>query len=351
MLHYKIIAGSSANIPGIPNDSIHFAVTSPPYLDVKAYDRDNPENIGNYKLEKQLDMLKPVYSEIFRILQPGRKFVVNVPDMISISPIDGKICHIPVHYETIKLLNEIGFVWESPYTWNKMHSRSAASSGSFPYPVGVVLVHDFEAIAVMRKPGEVDYSHISKEEREASKMSSEFMRDAMYNSINMMGETQVDFHIAAYPVELVDRFIRLYSYVGETVYDPFLGSGTTMISAKKLARSGIGCEIGFKTPDGIPWIEHVKKRVGWNDGSVVGEQVLYEIINPQGEVIDSSVVAGRGKLNAKELLEAQLGGETLFNYKGDGPEVNIDVEPAIKEEPKERKKKEPEVDDRQGRLF
>jgi modification methylase len=348
MLFHKIIAGNNQRVPAIPTESIHLAITSPPYLKAKDYDIDNPENIGNYDLKEQLEMVKSTYSEVFRVLKPGRKFIVNVPDMVSISPIDNRSCHVPLYYETVKLLQDIGFIYESPFYWCKLHSRSANNQGTWPYPGGVILVHDIEPCAIMRKPGTPDYSHVNKDQREASKMSGEFMKDAMYNTLHVGGETQIKYHIAAFPEELPERFILLYSFVGETVYDPFGGSFTTSFEAKRLERSSIACDIGYKTPDAIPWIEHVKQRLGWLDGSLHGDQILYEVVDPDGKVITSESVEGRGKLEKNVMNEAEVIGRPLEKYQG---EVSTEEVIIIPNNDKLKKKKEPEIDQNQQRLF
>ncbi len=137
MLHYKMLIGNSNSVPAIESGSIHFIFTSPPYglKNLITYDKDNPENLGNYEKQDYLNLMKPVYKECFRILKSGRKMIVNITDAVTKSEIDEKATHYRTTHKTLDLLEEIGFVFEQNIIWWKgqtvgFHTNVSSRPGS-----------------------------------------------------------------------------------------------------------------------------------------------------------------------------------------------------------------------------
>ncbi|MHB8153906.1 MAG: DNA-methyltransferase [Bacillati bacterium] len=311
MLQYIINIGSSTNVSTIDSDSIEFAVTSPPYGPVVDYDRDNPDNIGNYGMDEYFKRMELVYSEVFRILKPGRKFAVNIVDLVSTAE-DGKMTFLEYEKWTLELLQKVGFVIQTKFRWNKGSSKRLGHSGSIPYPPSPVIVIDSEVIFVMRKPGSSEPS-ILERERELSKLPPDFISTAITDVWNIKAETSIKWHPAPYPEELIARLVRLYSFVGETVYDPFLGSGTTMAVCKKWGRSCIGTEIGYNLREGSKyqtWLDAVKARVGWKINAY-GEQVIWKVIDlNNASKCEESITSGIEKPEG----EIQKASGDLFSF-------------------------------------
>lgn len=304
MLTYRIINGDNRNVPVIPSGSVHLAVTSPPYEDVVDYDRSNPNNIGNYRAKEYISMITQSFKEVFRVLRPGRKFIVNIADTYMESKLDGKSSISECGRMMVDICKEIGFELEVRIIWDKGLATSLDLMGTWPFPASPIIFQKDEWIYVFRKPGEADNSHVSAEEKEASRMPTSFTREHVYSVWHIKPENSIDWHPAPYPIELPEACVRMYSFVGETVYDPFLGTGTTMLAAKEWGRSCIGTEIGYKTPDGIDWLTHIKQKVTWLGGDVFGKQVSYDVVTPEGMII-SDVVRGKG---VEKLIERNKAG-------------------------------------------
>lgn len=293
-LKYTINIGDTTNVPTVPNESVHLVVTSPPYMDVKAYARSDENNIGNYKDTKYYELMRKVYTECYRMLKPGRTLVTNVAD-VTCKKKDGKSGYLLLGFETIKLLEEIGFIHKETVMWSKGRNRAKGKSppGTLPYPPQPMLLANFEHCIIVRKPGKPKIE-VSNEAQEASKMNTEFLKEVLYTSWYVKAETDLGWHIAPFPQELVSRFIRLYSFVSETVYDPFLGSGSTMLASMSFRRSCIGTEIGYVLHHPIYsyWLDVVKERLRWGAQSITGDDIEYTIND-----------LGTGA--SRELLEAE----------------------------------------------
>ncbi len=240
-MNHKLIIGNCMTMPEITDGSVQLVVTSPPYFnapfDYKGLFRDYQQYLG---------VLRNVARESFRVLADGRIFVLNIDDML----IDGE--KFPIVADSIKIFQEAGFRYRDRITWKKPEGylRISRRSGVMlqnPYPMYFYPDNLLESIIIFQK-GKFDYRSISKEVREKSKVDlKEFQQKKWFMTLwemnNVMPGSTLEKDIAAFPEELPYRAIKLFSYAGETVLDPFAGSGTTMKMARKLGRNSIGIEI------------------------------------------------------------------------------------------------------------
>jgi site-specific DNA-methyltransferase (adenine-specific) len=165
-------------------------------------------------------------------------------------------------------------IWQKPTTMNT--TGGASVMGSFPYPRNGIIKIDYEFILVFKKPGEAP--KVSKELKEKSKLSKEEWNEYFNGHWNFNGERQTE-HLAMFPEELPKRLIKMFSFVGDTVLDPFLGSGTTMLAAKNLGRNSIGYEIN---PD---FLNIIKKKIGIDETKLF-ENHKFEILKQESLDID-----------------------------------------------------------------
>lgn len=244
---HKIILADCSNMKEISNNSIHLMVTSPPYFNAPF---DYKGFFGSYN--KFLNLMKKFASETFRVLDEGRIAVVNCDDML----VDGE--KFPIVTDITKIFMDAGFRYRDKIIWRKPEGyiRISRRSGvilQHPYPMYYYPDNLQESILIFQK-GKFKYSKISKEIKEISKIDvREFQNNkwflTVWDMVNRLPfkniETNLDYP-AAFPDELPYRIIKLFSYKGETVLDPFLGSGTTMKMAILLGRNSIGYEIDEK---------------------------------------------------------------------------------------------------------
>ena len=266
--HHKLIFGNCMNMEEIQDESIHLILTSPPYFNAPFDYKNLFENYDQY-----LGVLKKVAKEMFRVLQQGRIFVLNIDDML----IDG--IKYPIVADAIKIWQNAGFRYRDKIMWKKPdgYLRISRRSGVLlknPYPMYFYPDNLLESIIIFQK-GKFDYRSKSQEIRKSSMIDTkEFQKNGWYKTLweitNVLPGSQLEKNIAAFPEEIPNRIIKLFSYVGETVLDPFLGSGTTMKVAKKLNRNSIGIEI-------IRDLEEViRKKTGFDKES---EKENLEIVN------------------------------------------------------------------------
>lgn len=238
---HKIIFGNCMSMDEIQDESIHLVVTSPPYFNAP-FDYKNLFN--NY--DQYLGVLKKVSKEIFRVLQQGRIFVVNIDDML----IDG--IKYPIVADAIKIIQNAGFRYRDKIIWKKPdgYLRISRRSGVLlknPYPMYFYPDNLLESIIIFQK-GKFDYKTTSYNVKKSSIIDiEEFQENGWYKTLweitNVLPGSPLEKNIAAFPEEIPYRIIKLFSFTGETVLDPFLGSGTTMKVAKKLNRNSVGIEI------------------------------------------------------------------------------------------------------------
>ena len=254
----KIIIGDSREMVELTDSSVQLIVTSPPYWSIKNYEVKNQIGYGQ-SLHEYLKDLYRVWKESYRVLEPGRRLIINIGDQFARSIIYGRYKIIPLHAEIIAQCEDIGFDYMGSIIWQKkttMNTTGGANvMGSYPYPPNGMIEIDYEHILIFKKPGKS--KKIPKELKEKSRLTKEEWKEYFYGHWYFGGVRQVD-HQAMFPDELPRRLIKMFTFVGETVLDPFLGSGTTAKVALELNRNAIGYEINEK------FLEVIKKKIKIN---------------------------------------------------------------------------------------
>ena len=240
---HKIVIGDSRNMVEIPNESIHLVITSPPYWQLKDYGNDNQIGFDD-SYQTYINNLNLVWKECERVLHNGCKICINIGDQFARSVYYGRYKIMPIRTEIIKFCESIGFDYMGAIIWQKVttcHTTGGATvMGSFPYPRNGIIKLDYEFILIFKKLGKAP--KVSRENKEKSKMTKEEWNKYFSGHWNFAGEKQGK-HLAMFPEELPKRLIRMYSFAGDTILDPFLGSGTTSLAAKHLSRNSVGYEI------------------------------------------------------------------------------------------------------------
>ena len=240
----------------VEDESVHLVVTSPPYWHIKDYGVEGQIGYGQ-TLHEYLRDLYAVWQECFRVLRKGRRLCINIGDQFARSIIYGRYKIIPLHAEIISQCEEIGFDYMGAVIWQKkttMNTTGGANvMGSFPYPPNGMIEIDYEFILLFKKPGKME--RVPADVKEASKLTKEEWKEYFCGHWKFGGAKQVG-HEAMFPEELPRRLIKMFSFSGETVLDPFLGSGTTAKVALELNRNAIGYEIN----DGF--LKIIKKKLG-----------------------------------------------------------------------------------------
>jgi len=241
-----LCCGDSREMDWVPSGSVHLVLTSPPYWTLKEYPRHKSQLGLIEDYDAFLDELDRVWKHAFRVLVPGGRLVCVVGDVCLSRRRHGKHSVMPLHADIVVRARKIGFDNLSPIFWYKISNANyeVENGSSFlgkPYEPNAIIKNDVEFILMLRKPG--GYRQPTDEQREASKLTKEEYQEWFRQVWNgLMGES-TKYHPAPYPEELAHRLVRMFSFFGDTVLDPFMGTGTTLLAAAKCGRNSIGVEI------------------------------------------------------------------------------------------------------------
>ena len=245
MTCHRLVNGDARDLSFIPDESVHLVLTSPPYWNLKRYN-ENPDQMGHIdNYEAFLAELKKVWEHVFRILVPGGRLVCVVGDVCVSRRRFGRHLVFPLHADICVICRHIGFDNLNPIIWHKIANASyEVTNGSKflgkPYEPNAIIKNDMEFILMQRKPG--GYRKPTDEQRRQSMIDKKAFARWFQQIWNIPGASTKK-HPAPFPLELATRLVRMFSFVGDTVLDPFCGSGTTMVAAFKNNRNSIGVEI------------------------------------------------------------------------------------------------------------
>ena len=242
---HRLINADARDLSFLEDESVHLAVTSPPYWNLKKYN-DHPDQMGHIQdYEEFLDELRRVWEHAYRVLVPGGRLVCVVGDVCVSRRRYGRHLVFPLHADICVLCRKIGFDNLNPIIWHKIANASyeVPNGSKFlgkPYEPNAIIKNDMEFILMQRKPG--GYRKPTAEQRRESMIAKDdFSR--WFQQIWRITGASTRSHPAPYPLELAHRLVRMFSFVGDTVLDPFCGTGTTMVAAMKCGRSSVGVEI------------------------------------------------------------------------------------------------------------
>ncbi|MGC8621706.1 MAG: DNA-methyltransferase [Caldisphaera sp.] len=266
----KIIFGDARDMREVPSGSVNLVVTSPPYFNAPF---DYPSLFKDYN--EYLEMIRSVSKEIYRVIAPGRIACFVTQDV----RVEGKLYPVPA--DIVRIMVEEGFTYRDRIIWRKPEgyiriSRRSGVQIQHPFPMYFYPDNIYEEILILQK-GKYNYPKESPDFKKSKIDIKEFIKEKWYLSVwditNVLPvKGRVEEGIAAFPEEIPYRLIKLFSYVGETVLDPFMGSGTTLKVALQLGRKAIGYELD------IELVDAVKKKLGIGQSSLLPSDNPVEII-------------------------------------------------------------------------
>lgn len=236
-----------ARLMPFADESVHLVVTSPPYWTLKEYNAHSGQlgSVEDYEdFHNQLDQ---IWHHCYRLLVPGGRLVVVVGDVcLARRRNHGRHMVMPLHADISVRARRIGFDYLTPIFWHKIANASyEVENGSAflgkPYEPNAIIKNDVEYILMLRKPG--GYRKPTDIQRQRSKLGKEEYSRWFRSFWQEIPGASTKDHPAPFPVDLAYRLIRMFSFVGDTVLDPFMGSGTTAIAAIRAARNSVGVEI------------------------------------------------------------------------------------------------------------
>lgn len=278
MTNHLLYHGDSRHLDHIADRSVHLVLTSPPYFNLKEYRRGNNQLgiIDDY--QEFINELEKVWRECYRVLVPGGRVVCVVGDVCLSRRKYGRHVVMPLHSDIVVSCRRVGFDNLNPILWHKISNASfeANTNSSIlgkPYEPNAIIKNDVEYILMERKPG--GYRKPTEEQRAKSRIEKEDFQNWFSQIWEMPGASTRNGHPAPFPLELATRLVKMFSFVGDTVLDPFCGSGTTMVAAMNSGRNSIGVEVEAY------YCEQIVKRMGsqlklFNDYSFAYDDLTHE---------------------------------------------------------------------------
>lgn len=268
MSTHRIIFADSRQMPEVADHSVHLVVTSPPYWCIKDYDHHG--QIGyDQSYEEYLGDLGQVLAECHRVLCPGCRAAINIGDQYLRATEHGRYRVQPIPADIITIGRKVGFDFMGNIIWQKISTTKTTGGGqwmgSIYYPRDGHITYEHEYIILLRKKG--DWPKPSKQQREKSRLTPQ-QRSEWFRGVWKIAPERQDKHVAIFPVEVPRRLIKMYSFFGETVLDPFLGSGTSSLAAELEGRNSIGYEINHES-----W-SVIQERMGIREPLLLGQPVV-----------------------------------------------------------------------------
>ncbi len=246
---HRLHVGDARDLSWIPDESVHLVVTSPPYWTLKEYAPGNDDQMGHFQdYEHFLSELDRVWRECRRVLAGGGRVCCVVGDICIPRKKAGRHYLVPLHADIQVRARRVGLDCLQPILWNKIANGVTEAEGNGagfygkPYQPGGIIKNDIEYILFLRKGGE--YRSVPTIQKALSMLTRDEMK-TWQRSIwtDLRGASTRDGHPAPYPVELAERLIKLFSFAGDTVLDPFAGTGSTSQAAIMAGRNSIANEI------------------------------------------------------------------------------------------------------------
>lgn len=272
--HHELYQGDARDLSMLDERSLDLVVTSPPYFNLKDYENgtggeDQLGDINDYRDFN--DQIDEVWRQCYEKLSPGGRLCVVVGDVLRSRSEHGRHRVLPLHATIQERCTDIGFDNLAPIIWYKIGNASLEAGGNArflgkPYEPGAVVKNDIEYILLFRKPG--GYRSPSIEERILSTIEAD-QHQQMFRQLwdDITGAPQ-DEHPAPYPAELAERLIRMFSFVGDTVFDPFAGTGSTAVGASRCGRNSISVELEEE------YVDIAEQRIKEERGTLTNYETL-----------------------------------------------------------------------------